>query len=251
MEFCIANLIIKYRDTFTGLTENKNFLEYPVDYSSSTEAEYLNLANIEYENYIQSQNGIYKSNQEILALAMLAEKLPQFSRLLMHGAAIQYGGSGYVFCAPSGTGKSTHIALWKRHIGDSVTIINGDKPILHIKQDKYDTQDIIIFGTPWAGKEGWQSNTSAPLNAICFLKRGDRNRISEVSYDESINLLAKQIYYPMGKTEAVNTLEMMDKLITGIPCFELTCTISRQAVEVSFEALTGRKLENSLTQPRA
>lgn len=246
MEFCIANLIIEYRDDFIGLAENKSFLEYSFDKSNSTEAEHLNLTSIEYENYIKSQNGLYKYNQEILALAMLAEKLPQFSRLLMHGAAIQYCGSSYVFCAPSGTGKTTHISLWKRYIGDSVTIINGDKPILYIPKEKNGIQNVIAYGTPWAGKEGWQSNTSAPLNAICFLKRGDRNSISEVCFDKSINLLAKQIYYPMGKAEAVNTLEMMDKLITGIPCFELTCTISRQAVEVSFEALTGRKLENSL-----
>lgn len=43
----------------------------------------------------------------------LAAQLPAFDRFLLHGAAVAYGGAAYLFTAPSGTGKSTHIRLWR------------------------------------------------------------------------------------------------------------------------------------------
>ena len=48
----------------------------------------------------------------------------------MHGAVIEYEGNGYMFSADSGTGKTTHILLWRKFLGDKVKIVNGDKPFL-------------------------------------------------------------------------------------------------------------------------
>ena len=44
----------------------------------------------------------------------IATDLPNHDMLLMHGATIEYKGKAYIFTAPSGTGKSTHIGLWKK-----------------------------------------------------------------------------------------------------------------------------------------
>lgn len=86
----------------------------------------------------------------------IAEKMPFYDSVVFHGAAVEYGGRGYIFTAPSGTGKSTHIALWRKYVGD-VKIINGDKPILKASDDK-----TLVCSTPWAGKGRCQSN--APKN---------------------------------------------------------------------------------------
>ena len=40
-----------------------------------------------------------------------------------------------MFTAQSGTGKSTHIKLWKKHFGKDVDIVNGDKPIVRVFND--------------------------------------------------------------------------------------------------------------------
>ncbi len=79
----------------------------------------------------------------------IAEQLPKYERCVVHGAAISYKNNAVLFIAPSGTGKSTHIRLWHRYLGDAIGIINGDKPILHITKN-----EINVYGTPWAGKEG-------------------------------------------------------------------------------------------------
>ena len=34
--------------------------------------------------------------------------------MLMHGAVIEYNSKAYMFTAPSGTGKTTHIRQWKK-----------------------------------------------------------------------------------------------------------------------------------------
>ena len=65
----------------------------------------------------------------------LASQLPAFGRFLMHGAAIAYNGAAYLFTAPSGTGKSTHIRLWRQYLGSGVSVINGDKPFLSLAED--------------------------------------------------------------------------------------------------------------------
>lgn len=65
----------------------------------------------------------------------------------MHGAVVAWKDQGYLFTAPSGTGKSTHLALWKKYLGDQAEVINGDKPFLKVMED-----EVWVYGTPWAGK---------------------------------------------------------------------------------------------------
>ena len=38
--------------------------------------------------------------------------LPAFKGMLLHSSAVVYEEKGYLFSAPSGTGKSTHTQLW-------------------------------------------------------------------------------------------------------------------------------------------
>ena len=53
-----------------------------------------------------------------------------YDAFLFHAAVVSYAGRGYAFAAKSGTGKSTHVAQWMHALGDRVTVVNGDKPIL-------------------------------------------------------------------------------------------------------------------------
>ena len=91
-----------------------------------------------------------ESEAEILCIyRAIAEKLPLYNRFVMHGAAISFEDKAYIFTAASGTGKSTHIRLWRKAFGNPVGIVNGDKPVIEIKDDGTS----LVYGTPWAGKE--------------------------------------------------------------------------------------------------
>ena len=137
-----------------------------------------------------------------------------------------------MFTAPSGTGKTTHIRLWKKFLGDECEIVNGDKPILHIENN-----ETIAFSTPYAGKEGYQNHSFAPLKGICLIRRGEENKIERVNAGEYISEIVKQIYMPFEPLQAIKTLELLDNMLRSIPLYVLYCDISEQAFRTSFNAM--------------
>ena len=148
---------------------------------------------------------------ESLALyRKICTRMLDYDAFLLHAAVVSYGGRGFAFAAKSGTGKSTHVAQWMRALGDGVTVVNGDKPILRWRSgEDAETEDagaldempsgegthactpsaaspggkaapvasdqpvgeFIAYGTPYCGKENWGQNTSVPLHAVCFIER--------------------------------------------------------------------------------
>lgn len=161
----------------------------------------------------------------------IAELLSHYNCVVMHGAAITYKDSAILFIAPSGTGKSTHIKLWKQAFKDRVDIINGDKPIVCIENS------ISVFGTPWAGKENWHKNRNAPLKAICLLKQGKNNCINKVDPQAYLPEILRQVYLPTDKTSLKQTLELFDSLVKGVPIYVLECNISQEAVMTAYNAI--------------
>ena len=162
----------------------------------------------------------------------IAEKLPEYNRCVFHGAVLEYKGKGYIFTAPSGTGKTTHIRLWKKYLGDKVSIVNGDKPILHIEEN-----NVIAYSTPYAGKENYQNFSSVKLEGICLLKRGTKNRIEKVNAGDYVSEIISQVYMPYDVAQSIKTLELLDTLLKNVPLYVLYCDISEEAFKTSFGAL--------------
>lgn len=177
--------------------------------------------------------------ETLAVLRAIANELPQRRRLLVHGAVVRYDGRAYLFTAPSGMGKSTHIMLWRQYLGEAVRVVNGDKPFLRIPEAA--DEPSVVYGTPWAGKEGWQENASAPLAGIVFVSRSEpgASSIRRIEPATCLEKALRQVYMPNDALAAANTLELMDALLTRVPLFSLACDMSEDAVRVSFEALTG------------
>ncbi|MBQ9085860.1 MAG: hypothetical protein IJY47_01600 [Clostridia bacterium] len=156
----------------------------------------------------------------------------KFQGFLMHCAVIEYEGVGYAFAAKSGTGKSTHIALWQKHFGNAVHIVNGDKPIMRFRKNQ-----LYAYGTPWCGKEGFQTNTSVPMKAICFIERSETNQIRPIGPDEAVTRIFHQILTP-SDLETVNSLfPLLDQTLREIPCYVLGCNISEEAAQVAYHGM--------------
>ena len=172
--------------------------------------------------------------ENICLYRKICQQLPSLNRMLLHAAVLQYNGEAYAFLGKSGTGKSTHTGLWLKHL-DGCSIVNGDKPILENKDNGF-----IAYGTPWMGKEGFGENTQAPLKGLCFLEQAQENSIQRLSPAEAASRIFIQILLPEDEENVTKTLELTDKLVTNIPCWLLKCTISEDAVQKSFEALTGK-----------
>ncbi len=163
----------------------------------------------------------------------IACRLSEYDAFLLHSAVISCEGRGYAFAARSGVGKSTHIALWKKNFGDRVQIVNGDKPIVRMKNGLF-----YAYGTPWRGKEGQGLNISCPLNAICFLERGKENRIRAAEKEEILSRLFLQVFLPPDATGAVKTLELIDTLIRKTDFYVLSCNMEKEAADVAYIGMT-------------
>ena len=171
--------------------------------------------------------------ENICLYRCICRQLPVLNRMLLHAAILEYDGNAYAFLGRSGTGKSTHTGLWLKHL-QGVRIVNGDKPILQKTENGF-----LAYGTPWMGKEGLGTNTVAPLKGLCFLEQAKENTIVRLTPAQAASRIFQQVLLPEEEDNAARTLELIDDMVSNIPCYLLKCTISEEAVKVSFEALTG------------
>ncbi len=152
--------------------------------------------------------------------------------MLLHACVLGMDGRAYAFLAPSGTGKTTHARMWMEKYGGRVTVINGDKPLVSLLGDVP-----TVYGTPWCGKEEWNTNTSMPLTALCFIARGSGNVIRRITSHDAAGRIMNQILLIRDGTNISETLDLTDALLTAVPSYELTCTISPDAAVVAHDGM--------------
>ena len=157
---------------------------------------------------------------------------------LLHAAVITFDGKAYAFTAKSGTGKTTHIRLWKKCFGDRVDIVNGDKPLVR-RTKEGDKVKFIAYGTPWCGKERYQRNVSAVLDGICVVTRGETNEIQKIGSGEAVPVLYGQMLVMADKKYLTAMLDMIDSMVTNIPVYRLRCNMEDVAAAVACRAMTG------------
>ena len=166
----------------------------------------------------------------------IVTKLLDFDTYLMHGAVVAVGDKAWLFTAPSGTGKTTHINLWLNNIPGSY-VVNGDKPLIHIGDE------CTVYGTPWAGKEGMNRNVGVKLCGIVILNRGLENQIKKVPMTQILPVLIQQSYRPKEKTELEKTLSLLGRLGKKIPMYQLYCNMNPEAAFVAYNVLNGAEHE--------
>lgn len=154
--------------------------------------------------------------------------------ILFHCSALAVDGKAFLFTAPSGTGKSTQAGLWRDYFGNRVTMINDDKPLIYAGED-----ELTVYGTPYGGKDGLQTNTCAPVSGIVVLRQANENVIRRLTVKEAYPLLLNQTYRGFGPDGLIRTMDLVERL-TRVPVYELGCTISQEAVQMAYRALTER-----------
>ena len=176
----------------------------------------------------------------------ICTRMLDYDAFLLHAAVVSYEGRGFAFAAKSGTGKSTHVAQWMRALGDDVTVVNGDKPILRWRSGEGAPAacdqlagGFIAYGTPYCGKENWGQNTSVPLRAVCFIERcepGESDRLSRLEDDgEIVARIMNQILMPNDPVLAARQLDLLDRLVSSVPFYVLRCTPTPAAFDAAFQ----------------
>lgn len=179
----------------------------------------------------------YGCLEPFVALKKIADAVLPFDIFLFHGAVIEKDGYAYIFTAPSGTGKSTRIQLWLEQYPDS-TIVNGDKPFIMKTEDS-----ILACGSPWAGKEGWNTNTMVPLHAIFLLERDDNqkgNLIEEIGIGKAFPFLLQQSHYPQSPEALRKTIQLIQSLNGKVKLYRFRSAPTKEAIQLAYETARPR-----------
>lgn len=197
---------------------------------------------IDVERYKSEKEDLYEgrtvrvySDEYLETLAVyrkIVEKLLEDEIILVHGSLIAVDGKGYLFIAKSGTGKSTHTRLWREYFGNRAVMVNDDKPLLKIKENK-----VFAYGTPWDGEYRISNNICVPLVAVCALSRGKDNVIHPVDTKRGINKLLESTYRVKDVSGMMRTLDILEVIVQQVGLYEMTCNMESIAACVAYDGM--------------
>ena len=171
--------------------------------------------------------------EKIILYQKICDMLIDYDCFFMHGCVISADGHGYIFTAPSGTGKSTHARLWIEYFGsERVFVVNGDKPVI-----KKCGSEFFAYGTPWCGKEGLQKNTRVKLEKVCFLERCEKNSIEKMKPSDITRRVFDQIERPRSREKMQKLLGLLDEFYNSVQTYRLLCDVSFEAVKTAYNEL--------------
>ncbi len=166
-----------------------------------------------------------------LATALIARGV-----LLIHGSVIAVDGEGYLFTALSGTGKSTHVRLWRELFGERAVMVNDDKPLIRVRSVELGVRS-CVYGTPWDGKHHLSTNISVPLKAIVHLQRGEENHIEPLTPAEMLPVLLQQTFRPQSAIGTMQVMQSLDALSHSIKFYSLHCNMQPEAARIAYEGM--------------
>ena len=162
----------------------------------------------------------------------LCDKMAMFNACLFHSVFFEVDGKGIAFAAHSGVGKTTHFSLWQSLLGEKIKIINGDKPIIRLVDDR-----LIGYGSPWCGKEKMGSNSSAILTDVCFIKRSKENRTYKIDKNNVLGMLLDQIYIPHDANAAPIVLGLINEIVNRCDFWIIECNKDISAAETAYKTI--------------
>lgn len=173
--------------------------------------------------------------ENVIVYRKIVEATLAFDTFFMHGAVIAINDKAFMFTAPSGTGKTTHIMQWIKNLKEAF-VVNGDKPLIKISDKK-----VIACGTPWCGKENMSSNTMVPLNAIVLMERSDINQMEKISFAEAYPFLLQQTYLPDDAEKAKKTLNLLIQLYGKVQFYKFRFNnFADNCFQTAFDTLIGK-----------
>lgn len=160
----------------------------------------------------------------------------QHDTVLIHASLVRHNGRGYAFIAKSGTGKSTHVSLWLKHI-PNCDLMNDDNPVVRI----VDGQP-TIYGSPWSGKTPCYRNTQAPLGAITRIDRAKTNSIERLSPVFAFaSLLPSCSTMKWDKDIFNNICNIITRLIERTPLYTLHCLPDEEAAILCHNTISAKQ----------
>lgn len=160
-----------------------------------------------------------------VSLFALERRMIHRDSMILHCAYMKDRGEAILFSAPSETGKTTQANLWEKYRGSKT--VNGDRALLRKINGRWHA-----CGWPVCGTSEVCHDQTVPIHTIVMLKQGKSNQIRKLHPMQAFTLICSQITANRWNAEdTAKTLDLIEDLIGQVPVYELSCTISKEAVE--------------------
>ncbi len=233
MRYKIADLIVEFDAKFN--TTNKRATKYL--YTGNKKEDFKISVTDEAIKYTAKDNDSLTIDlaEYMLVGAAFYKELLNYNSCLLHSSAVVIDNEAYLFSADCGIGKSTHTSLWLKYLNEKEPyILNDDKPAIRIMEN-----GIYAYGTPFSGKYDINKNIRAKLKGICFIKQSTTNTMKRIEPKEAITLFFEQTLRRLTKQQMLKLLDIMDVILKNIPCYQLYCDMSEEAVKLSYNTMRG------------
>lgn len=202
---------------------NSDSFDFEVKVSQSDIADYIS-------NSKENCNS-FMAESTLILTQICNRILENYNGFFFHSSSLMLDNEGYLFTAVSGTGKSTHTALWRKLFKDKVVMINDDKPIIRKKDGVF-----YVYGTPWMGKSDIGNNIKAPVKAVYILQRGEKNSAVRVKIGSVFKNILEATVVPTDRRNMEKLLALLDEFFSSVPLFLLTCNMDIEAAQVAYNA---------------
>ena len=153
--------------------------------------------------------------------------------LLIHASLVRNNNFGYAFIAKSGTGKSTQVSMWLRHIEGS-DLMNDDNPIIRNIDNEF-----WIFGSPWSGKTPCYRNVKARLGAITRIDRATTNSVDKLPPIQAFASLLPSCSSMKWDSDIYNAVcDTITKIVETTGIYTLHCLPNKEAAKVCCKAIS-------------
>ena len=237
MKYKIVDLVVEYKPKYDILKTRAEKYRINTEHKSDIEIVF------EKETIQKKMKHYLEATEDLLEYLLVGDKfykgLLDYHGCMLHASCVVVDDEAYLFSADPGTGKSTHTGLWLKHLADkSPYILNDDKPALRVFDD-----GIYAYGTPFSGKHDISENRKVHVKGICFLEQSDTNAICKLEASEAIQLFLEQTTYHLSQENMEKLLDVLEVIIENVPIYKLKCNMSKEAVKMSYEAMSGEKME--------
>jgi hypothetical protein len=142
-----------------------------------------------------------------------------------------------LFLGESGTGKSTHTEMWRRHIAGA-WLLNDDSPFVRTMPE-----GVMACGSPWSGKTPCYRTAVVPLRALVRLRQGPVNRIEPLRGARAIGAVWPSCPPQLAEEPALRPmmLSLVDRIVSTVPVFEMECRPEGDAALVALGAIYDTK----------
>lgn len=153
----------------------------------------------------------------------------------LHSSVNVYRGQAVLFLGESGTGKSTHTRLWRKHIA-GVTLLNDDSPFVTVQEG-----EAVVSGSPWSGKTPCYINRTYPIRAIVRLSQAPHNRMRRLRPIEAIGALLPSCPPAFARDTHLQDAmcEVVSRILSYVPVYHLECLPDAAAAQLACETIFG------------